>query len=83
MKENAEVINISIRYIGKSKNTIKLLYREFYSSDTSSDNLSIRPPFTHEITYDLDESNLINLRNIKIQIIEATNQKIKYKVISD
>lgn len=63
-------------YTGKSKNTIKILHREYYMS-------MIRDGFTHELSYDLDESNVIRYKNIRVQIIDSTNENIKYKVISD
>lgn len=69
-------LRVDLIYTGKSKNTIKLLHREYYAE-------RIRDAFTNELSYDLDESNVIRYKNIRIQIIDSTNENIKYKVISD
>lgn len=63
-------------YLGKSGQTIKLAYREFNED-------FIRPAFSTEVSYDLSETNIIGYMNCKIEIIEATNSYIKYKVINN
>jgi len=67
---------VSLMYLGKSGNVLKFSYREF-----TADNLA-KPAFTTEVTYDLDESNIIGYKSFKAEIIEATNSYLKYKVIS-
>lgn len=62
-------------YNGKSKDSIKLLYREF------NDDMA-RPAFSQELSYDLAESKTIGFRRMKIEIIEATNSYIKFVVRS-
>lgn len=62
-------------YNGKSKDSIKLLYREF------NDDMA-RPAFSQELSYDLAESKTIGFRKMKIEIIEATNSYIKFIVRS-
>ncbi|MGZ4857393.1 MAG: hypothetical protein ACXVZU_03395 [Methanobacteriaceae archaeon] len=69
-------LRVDLIYTGKSKNTIKLLHREYYTD-------KIRDAFTHELSYDLDESNVIRYKNIRVQVVDSTNENIKYKVISD
>lgn len=61
-------------YNGKSGNTIKFSYREF-------NNNLIRPAFTQELQYDLDDSDIIGFRKLRIQIINATNTQIDYKIL--
>ena len=61
-------------YSGKSGNVIRLLYRE-YSNDY------IRPAFTQDVQYDLSETKRIRFKHTVIDIVEATNMEIKYKVI--
>jgi len=63
-------------YNGKIGNNLKFLYREL------SNNYA-RAPFSQEIQYDLNESKIIGFKGVRIEIIEATNQKIKYKTISN
>ena len=62
-------------YSGKSNNIIKFSYREFTDD-------YIRNSFTTDVSYDLSESNIIGYKNFKAEIIEATNTKLKYKIIS-
>ena len=61
-------------YNGKTKDNIRILYREF-SGDLA------RPAFSQELMYDLSESRVIGFKDIRIKIIEATNTNIKYEVI--
>lgn len=63
-----------ILYNGKSKDTIKLAYRE-YIDDVA------RPAFYQDLNFDLAESKLIGFKGIQIEIIEATNSTIMFKVI--
>jgi hypothetical protein len=61
-------------YSGKVGNKINIGYREF------SNNLA-RPAFNNDVEYDLNSSNFIGYKGAKIEIIDATNEMIKYKVI--
>jgi len=63
-------------YTGKEGNIIKMTYREY------SGNLA-RPAFTIDVSYDLNDSNIIAFREARLEIIEATNMLIKYKVIKN
>ena len=63
-----------ILYNGKSKDTIKITYRE-YVNDMA------RPAFYQDLNYDLVESKVIGFKGTQIEIIDATNSEIKYKVI--
>ena len=66
--------SVELIYGGVAKNVIKVLYREY------SNNLA-RPAFSQELQYDLDESKIIVFRNTKIEISEATNNKLTFKVV--
>jgi hypothetical protein len=63
-------------YSGKVGDKINVGYREF------SGNLA-RPAFNNEVEYDLSESKLIGYKGARIEVLEATNQYIKYKVIEN
>jgi len=41
----------------------------------------MRQPFSQEVLYDLSEGNIIGFKGARIEIIEATNFNLKYKVI--
>jgi hypothetical protein len=66
----------ALLYTGKEGNVIKMTYRE-YSGNLS--NLA----FTVDVTYDLSESKTISFRGAKLEVIEATNTSIKYRVINN
>lgn len=61
-------------YSGRIGNKINIAYREF------SNNVA-RPAFNNDVEYDLGESMLIGYKGAEIEIIEATNRMIRYRVI--
>lgn len=63
-------------YSGKIGDKINVGYREF------SGNVA-RPAFNNDVEYDLKESPVIGYKGARIEIIEATNQYLKYKVIAN
>ena len=63
-------------YSGKVGNRISLSYREFAGGIA-------RGAFTNTAEYDLSESNTIGYQGAQIEVIEATNQLIRYRVVSN
>ncbi|QOW45793.1 MULTISPECIES: hypothetical protein [Acinetobacter] len=63
-------------YNGKVGNKINIGYREF------SSNLA-RPAFNNDVEYDLSESKTIGYKGAVLEVIEANNQMIKYKVLKN
>jgi hypothetical protein len=63
-------------YNGISKNTIKIIYREFI-------NELARPAFFQELQYDLDTSDIIQFKTIKIKVLHADNSLIKFVILDD
>ncbi|MCV5664960.1 hypothetical protein OFN50_38635, partial [Escherichia coli] len=61
-------------YSGKVGNKINISYREF-SNDMA------RPAFNNEAEYDLSESNQIGYKGAVIDVLEADNTKITYRLI--
>lgn len=61
-------------YNGKSGNTLKFSYREF-------NNDLIRPAFTQELQYDISESDTIGFKSLRIQILNATNTEVEYRLL--
>lgn len=61
-------------YSGKIGDKINVGYREF------SGNMA-RPAFSNNVEYDLSESPLIGYKGAKLEVIEANNQFVKYRVI--
>jgi hypothetical protein len=63
-------------YHGKTGSNIKVLCREFKNDFA-------RPAFYQDLTYDLKESDILRYKNFKIQVLEAANEEITYKVLEE
>lgn len=63
-------------YNGKAGNKINVAYREFCNNFA-------RPAFNNTVEYDLSESHIIGYKGARVEIIEATNDHIKFKVLSN
>ena len=63
-------------YNGRYEDNLRFVYREF------SDDIA-RPSFTQEVQYDLSEDNLIGFKELQMKILEATNTKITYVLITN
>lgn len=63
-------------YSGKVGNKINIGYREF------SSNIA-RPAFNNDVEYDLNESKTIGYKGAVLEVIDANNQSIKYKVLKN
>jgi hypothetical protein len=63
-------------YSGKSGNTIKVAYKEFRQ------NLAA-PAFFQNLEYDLSQSKIVRFQRFTIEVMEATNESISYRVLSD
>ena len=62
-------------YNGRIEDTLRFLYRES-SSDV------IRGSFSQELQYDLKDGNTIEFRGVVIEVLDATNALLKYRVVS-
>jgi len=61
-------------YSGKVGNKINVSYREFSSNVA-------RPAFNNDVEYDLSESKQIGYKGALLEVIDANNQSIKYRVL--
>lgn len=66
----------TLLYNGRVGDKINIGYRE------SSNNMA-RPAFNNDVEYDLSESKVIGYKGARVEVLDATNQYIKYKVISN
>ena len=62
-------------YNGRVNNDLKFVYREYV------DNLA-RSSFTQELQYDIDDSNIIGFKGLRIEVLNTNNTSITYKVLS-
>jgi hypothetical protein len=60
-------------YNGRSGETLKFLYREV-------SNNYLQNAFTQDVQYDLRDGNVIGFKGARIDVIEANNQFIRYRV---
>lgn len=73
---NSDSFQQTLIYNGKVGNKINIGYREF------SSNLA-RPAFNNDVEYDLSQSKEIGYKGALLEIQDANNQQIKYKVIKN
>lgn len=66
----------SLIYSGRVGSKLKIGYREF------SNNVA-RPAFNNEVEYDMSQSNIIAYKGAKLEVLDATNEFIKYRLISN
>lgn len=71
-----DVQNYELIYSGKSGSTINIVYREYVGN-------MIKDGFKQDLTYDLNESNIIQFKTTKIEVIKGTNTTITFKVIEN
>jgi len=61
-------------YNGRVGSKINIGYREF-------SNNSARPAFNNNVEYDLGESTRIGYKGAELEVLEATNQHIKFRMV--
>jgi len=62
-------------YNGRVGNGIKFIYREFVNDYA-------RPAFTQDLQYDLSDDSIIGFRGLRLEVVNATNTKIEYKILN-
>lgn len=62
-------------YNGKSGDSVKFLYREFASG-------MARPAFDQGVQYDLKEGKVVGFKGARVEVIEATNVNLRYRVLT-
>jgi hypothetical protein len=72
--ESRDSFQQALIYSGKVGNKINVGYREF------SGNMA-RPAFNNQVEYDLNDSKFIGYKGARIEVLEATNEHIRYKVL--
>ena len=65
-----------IIYSGITGNTVRAVYREFVDDFA-------RPAFSQELQYDLNESRRLSYKSVDIDILNATNSFLEYRVAGD
>lgn len=73
---SADYVRKELLYAGMHDNVIEVSYREFRGGMAA-------PAFFQNLKYDLDESQTIRFQNFQIEVLEASNQEFKYRIIDD
>lgn len=73
---NVNSFQQTLLYSGRVGDKVNISYREF------SGNYA-RPAFSNDVEYDLSSSTEIAYRGARIEVIEATNSSITYRVLSN
>lgn len=73
-EDSGNYVRKELIYSGKSGNTIEISYREYRSGMAA-------PAFFQNAKYDLSESPIIRFQKYRIEILNATNQDIKYIIL--
>ncbi len=68
--------NFELLYGGINNVTLNIAYREFTIDDLA------RPSFSQNLVYETT-ANQIRFKDVLLDVVEATNEKIVYKVVSD
>lgn len=74
--KDAPFTNMELIYSGLSDNALQLLYREYSPDDF------IRPAYTQELSYPPD-AKIIRFKAFRIEIIEASAEKLVYSVMEE
>lgn len=72
----ADAFQQTLIYSGRIGDKVNLSYREFSGSIA-------RPAFNNDVEYDINQSNVVGYKGARLEIFEATNELIKYKVLSN
>lgn len=76
LAQSDESFQQTLIYSGKVGQKINIGYREFSSNKA-------RPAFNNDVEYDLSQSKKIGYKGALLEIIEATNQNITYKILKN
>ncbi len=76
MRESDSSFRAQIVYSGIDGNTLHAVYREFVGDFA-------RPAFSQNLQYNLQESSEIAFRSVVIEVVEATNSRLRYRVRED
>ena len=76
VKYRSDSFQQTLIYSGRVGDKINISYREFSHN-------SARPSYNNDVEYDLSTSKIIRYKGAKLEVLDATNESIKYKVLSN
>ena len=74
-----------LAYSGRIDDQIMITYKEYYveMDDVKREIDQIKPGFAEQIAYDLSQSDEIVYKNFRLKVLDATNERIKFEILSD
>lgn len=63
-------------YTGRTNSVLHILYKKYGIASST-------PQFSQKLTYDLETSDIMEIRNFKIKVLNATGEYIRFQVLSD
>lgn len=68
-----------LEYSGRDGETLSIFYKEYSETVNGA---FIRPAFTQEFKFDMGEGKTIGVKGARVEVLEATNTEIKYRVLA-
>ena len=62
-------------YQGRQEDTLRFIYREYIND-------IVRPAYDQTVEYNIGVDDMVTFRGMKIQVMDANNQEISYRIIS-
>lgn len=63
-------------YKGRSDNTLHILYKKYGKASSA-------PDYSEDLTYDIGNSDIVEIRHYRIRVLNATGEYIRFLVLSD
>lgn len=80
------LIDKELLYAGREGNVLHLTYREFFrfrDHKTGIETSYARQPFFQQVYYDLKTSDTVVFQDWVLQLLDANNQQIRFKVVKE
>jgi hypothetical protein len=76
-----EAVGWELIYSGRSGNEVSLSYREYMAAGAAAG--IARPAFYQDLKYDLAHSHRIVFRSMELEIVDASNAGVQFRVLRD
>jgi hypothetical protein len=80
------LIDKELIYAGREGDVLHITYREYFKwvdYKTGSVSSYARTPFFQQVFYDLKKSDVIVFQDWMLQVLDANNQQIKFKIVKE
>lgn len=79
ISQRAQNLQRTLEYTGRVDNKLSFSYREYTES---KDGVFIRPAYTQDFIFDMNQGATIGVKGARLKVIEATNTSLKYEVVT-